>query len=199
MKHRKDGTIGLAFLLYVDDAVYCGDKELIADLEKRLNQKFKLKMREQAKVFIGVTLERTDNAILMHQNSHIVGAVSKFGLDNAKKHYTPIVTDTPAGQSEELAEPTLFRSLMGVLNYVSNGARPGISYACSVLSRHMQTPRKADYQAAKRCLSYLNTSIDRKTAYRFQDIKKYEIVAFTDSSWGNGPKRRTMGGYGYSI
>lgn len=76
----------------------------------------------------------------------------KFGLMDA----SPTPTPTPmvsgkqflANDGQLMANPTVYRKLLGALQYVTN-TRPDVNFAVNRLSRYMHSPTVVHWQAAK--------------------------------------------------
>ena len=78
-----------------------------------------------------------------------------------KKRHTPFDENYHAEQDESpLVSPdriTLYRSMIGSLNWVLTLGRFDIAYALSTLSRYNNAPREGHFHALKRVFDYLNT------------------------------------------
>lgn len=82
-------------------------------------------------------------------------------MENISSYPTPTVARkqfTVVGV-EVLQNPTLFRKLIGTLQYVTN-SRPDISYYVNKLSRFLSAPTLQHWKAPKRILRYLNGTMN---------------------------------------
>ncbi|WZZ34540.1 hypothetical protein YC2023_017941 [Brassica napus] len=81
----------------------------------------------------------------------------------------------------ESVDPTLFKSLVGSLRYLTC-TRPDILHAVGVVSRYMEHPTTTNYKAAKRILCYIKGTINFDLYYSISD--DYKLVGYSDSDWG---------------
>lgn len=96
--------------------------------------------------------------------------------------------------SELFEDPSLYRSLIGALLYLSVNARPDLSLSVGLLGRKVSQPNNMDWSAAKRILQYLNTTKDWKLRYGSKD--NWKLVGYTDSDWaGDRQTRRSTTGF----
>ncbi|XP_021743053.1 uncharacterized protein LOC110709141 [Chenopodium quinoa] len=80
----------------------------------------------------------------------------------------------------EVANATLFRSLVGGLNYLTH-TRPDIAFPVSLVSRFLHDPSRQHLGAAKRTLRYAAGTIDFGIWY--SKTSSFKLVGFTDSDW----------------
>ncbi|XP_035550677.1 uncharacterized mitochondrial protein AtMg00810-like [Juglans regia] len=79
-----------------------------------------------------------------------------------------------------------YQRLVGKLNYITI-TRPDISYAVSVVSQFLQTPRISHWDAVIHILRYLK---------RAPGLGLFRIEAFSDADWAESPlDRRSTTGY----
>lgn len=132
----------------------------------------------------------------MKQTKHVDEAIGRFDLEDAKIFGTPMDVNTlNNGNSASLQDPRLYRSLVGVLNYIQNGTRPDISFTVGFLSRNMKNPTYADLAKAKRCLKYLKGTKELGLSFETWRLTELKLELYVDSSWGNGPDRKSICGY----
>lgn len=87
-----------------------------------------------------------------------------------------------------LPDNTKYRQAVGALLYISTVSRPDISAAVNILSRRNEHPRAKDWEAVKRTIRYLKTTINLKLTYT--DVEKPVLRAYADSDWASDPKDR---------
>ncbi|XP_049397202.1 secreted RxLR effector protein 161-like [Solanum stenotomum] len=78
------------------------------------------------------------------------------------------------------ANPRLFRSLVGGLNYLTY-TRPDIIFSVSVVSRFLQSLTKQHLGAAKRILRYVAGTTDFGIWY--SKVSNFILVGYTDSDY----------------
>lgn len=88
---------------------------------------------------------------------------------------------------------TLYRQLLGVLQYVTN-TRPDVTYAVNLLSRFMHKPTVVHWQAAKKVLRYLKGTLDY--GLHLGSHSGLHIFAFYDGDWAVSIEdRKSVGGF----
>ena len=87
--------------------------------------------------------------------------LDKFNKKNCNVVNTPIVIVLKLTREGEgkLIDPTLFRSLIGSLRYLSI-IRLHIVYSVGLLSRYMEKPKEFHWLVAKRILRYIKGIMD---------------------------------------
>ncbi|XP_019084325.1 PREDICTED: uncharacterized protein LOC109125960 [Camelina sativa] len=108
---------------------------------------------------------------------------------------TPADTRTKlaVGAGPPVANPTLYRSLAGALQYLTF-TRPDISFAVQQVCLFMHDPRDIHYKALKRILRYVKGTLD--FGLQLYPTKTSGLVAYTDANWAGCPStRRSTSGY----
>ncbi|KAJ4727992.1 Retrovirus-related Pol polyprotein from transposon TNT 1-94 [Melia azedarach] len=91
------------------------------------------------------------------------------------------------------AEPSLYRSLIGGLQYVTL-TRPDIAFAVNKLSQFLASPTLSHWQACKRLLRYLQATSD--LGLQFVSTNRHKLTAFCDADWGcDLDDRKSIGAY----
>jgi hypothetical protein len=78
------------------------------------------------------------------------------------------------------ADPTLYRSLVGSLLYLT-ATRPDTMFAASMLSRFMSSTSQMHYSATKRDLRYIKGTTDYGIWYK--PVENSSLIGYTDSDW----------------
>ncbi|GKD87596.1 ribonuclease H-like domain-containing protein [Tanacetum coccineum] len=107
---------------------------------------------------------------------------------------TPVDSESKIGPEGELvADPTLYRSLAGALQYLTF-TRPDLSYAVQHVCLYMHDPREPHLLALKHILRYVRGTIDHGLQLHASSIT--QLVAYTDADWAGCPvTRRSTSGY----
>jgi hypothetical protein len=190
-------------VLYVDDGLIVGPRHLVDEVKKYLMEKFKMRDLGVARKFLSLEISRTPQGVTINQRDFVKKLIEKFGVEGTNARYTPLNQGTKEilvrEDSEYFEDINYYQQLIGSLLYVSNGTRPDISYAVSLLSRSMRKPSKNDFAQAKHVLSYLNQT----SAYGIQyDRTKFDglnnlITGYCDSSYKDCLDKKSTAGYGF--
>lgn len=190
------GNLDVMVILYVDDVLFTGVTLRVENFKSAISKKFKVKMSDDPKEFIGVEVKRQSNEVLLAQPKHILKAVEAYGLKGAKPYSTPLdPTSMNVEDSPTLEDPKLFQKLLGSLNYIAQASRPDLAFAVGFLARHGKNPTMAAYRKAKRSLVYLRDTINLALVYRKQKVEKNELIMYVDSSFANGTGKRSIYGF----
>ena len=187
----------MVLLLYVDDIVFVGEQRAMEHFQKAIQKRFKIKIRESAREFIGIEMQQQKHSVTIHQQKHIEEAVKKFDLNEAKPVNIPIdVGCLNDFASPKLEDKKLYQSLLGVLNYICNSTRPDVAFAVNFLATKASAPTVADLRRAKRCLVYLRDTKDLQLRYP-QLLPELSLELYVDASYASGSNRRSV--YGFVI
>lgn len=111
------------------------------------------------------------------------------------KHSTPVDANKDLNKVASITEycdATKYRSLVGKLLYAANTVRFDIAYIVGVLSRHFQNPEIRHWDAAMRCLRYLEGTKDYGLCYHSEG----SLQVFCDADWGSDEvDRKFITGY----
>jgi hypothetical protein len=89
-----------------------------------------------------------------------------------------------------------YRSAVGSLMYLSVATRPDISYAVQTLSRFVDNPGVAHWEAAKRTIRYLKGTRDWWLVYG--DESK-ELTGYADADGNMNEDRYAISGYAFIL
>ncbi|KAF5447766.1 hypothetical protein F2P56_033290 [Juglans regia] len=118
-------------LIYVDDLIITGSStKAITEVIKSLHSDFAIKDLGQLNFFVGVEALHCNNGLYLSQRQYVTDILIRSGMDKAKPCTTPMATSTKMSQqdSPDCADPTLFRSIVGSLHYLSFTG-PNIAFA----------------------------------------------------------------------
>ena len=173
---RKDGAIYVIIGVYVDDLPIASNS--IASIRKTINQlkeKFPVKDLGPLEYCLGikVTRNRIEGTLTLTQQKLVDDILQKFEMVDCKPISTPMTVpcklstnDSPMSIEEEHIMKTLpYRQILGSIRYLVSCTRPDLSYCAGFLSRFMQNPGLAHWQALKRVLRYLKYTKDMGLTY----------------------------------
>ena len=206
-----EGTGGEKIILahYVDDIICATNAPEVRErFFAHLNKTWKITDEGTLDRFVGVHFERSEDKRTWKASlgGYIDRVAQRFDLLDAKLADTPMDPGfvlTPKDLDEEPTEESksLYRSLIGSIGFIATAVRFDISYAVSVLSRHLSRPNSKLIEAAKRVIRYLRKTRDQGIEW---SCSKKEAAAGTnnklfgsvDASYANCQlTRRSHGGY----
>ena len=130
--------------------------------------------------FLGVTVEPRPSGLLLHQRQYAINILERAGMTDCKICSTPIDTQAKlsAVLGDPLADSTAYRSLAGVLQYLTF-TRPDLTYAVQQVCLHMHDPRESHLAALKRLLRYVCGTVDYGLV--LHRSPSAELVVYTDA------------------
>lgn len=196
---KKQGTLHMIVLLYVDDMIITGNNEQeVAKLRAELSIRFEMKDLGELSHFLGLEVKYVKDGIFLSQESYARKLVDRFGINTSKHCSTPLEPNIKIRRDEGklLPDPRPYRALVGSLIYLTI-TRPDISFSVGLVSRYMQEPRKPQLETAKRILKYVNSTYDMGLLYK--KGADFSLLGFTDADLGGDlDDRRSTSGYVFS-
>jgi hypothetical protein len=198
--------------LYVDDtlAIYPKSLEHIWLEDKaKLATKYAIKDIGECTWILHMELkrDRPNRTITLTQKAYIEKVLDEHGITESTNScvdpfFTADITVPPDKiQAKPLSkeEHETYRSIVGSLLYAANITRVDIAYIVGLLARYCAAPMNYHLMAAKRVLRYLRGTTNYQLIFRgsTQSINShYNLVLYTDSSWGdNKDDRKGTGGH----
>ena len=84
-------------------------------------------------------------------------------------------------------DPSLYKSIVGSLMYLT-ATRPDIMHVVSLISRFMERPKEAHWQAAKRILRYVKGT--KRYGILYTTSENSDLIGYTDSDWAGSVDER---------
>jgi Reverse transcriptase (RNA-dependent DNA polymerase) len=150
------GTIML--VCYVDDIIMVSS--VPSDLDTLVsNLKLDAELTEEGELaaFLGIQVSRDGSQFTLTQPGLTDRIITALGLDEANSTWTPTnqesVGSDPDGPT--MVETWNYRSLVGMLLYLSNNSRPDIAFAVHQCARFSHAPKQSHALAVKAIGRYL--------------------------------------------
>lgn len=193
---HKSSTGIVLLLVYVDDIVITGsDSLLITQLQQHLHDSFHMKDLGQLTYFLGLEVHSNTSGIFLHQHKYTQDLVSLAGLQDSSLVDTPLEVNVKyhMEEGELLSDPSLYRQLVGSLNYLTI-TRPDIAFAVQQVSQFLHSPRHLHLAAVRRIIRYLRGTPSR--GLFFPSGSSMQLSAFSDADWAGCPNtRRSITGW----
>ena len=167
LMYRKD----LIVICHVDDlGLQVPKKEivdqLILDLEKR---GFALTLEGSFAEYLGIQYEQlNDERISMTQTGLIQKIIDAAGMNECNSNKTPATREClgsdPDGKPME--EAWNYRSIVGMLLYLSTNSRPDIAFSVSQVARFSHNPKQSHASAVKTIIRYLSGTKTKGIIYK---------------------------------
>jgi hypothetical protein len=116
--------------------------------------------------YLGIDLEQVDsNTLKMSQGRLIQRVIAALNLGTAAPKPTPAAHILGRHEDEPFFDNEQFnyRSVLGMMHYLTGNTRPDLSFAVSQTARFQQAPRKSHAAALKRIGRYLLHTADKGT------------------------------------
>jgi hypothetical protein len=161
----------MMLVLYVDDAGIAAKDP--ADIDKLVNdlreKGFELTQEGSFSEFLGIKIASSADrkSVHMTQRGLIDKIVTTTGLEQSNLNWTPAAQAAlgvdPDGEpmdSTEVGFRWSYRSVVGMLLYLSTNTRPDITFAVSQVCRFTHSPKKSHAVAVKMIVRYLRRTRD---------------------------------------
>lgn len=171
-------------VVYVDDILLTGNAyDEIQQLKSHLDHAFTIKDLGQLHYFLGIEVSYTNKGMVLTQHKYTKNLLATSGIQNFKKVATPLPLNLKlrADEGTPLNDPSVYRTLIGKLNFLSN-TRPDLAYTIQQLSQYMQQPRSTHWNALTHTLHYVHSTCGQGIV--LQGSNTLTLQAFSDSDWG---------------
>ena len=189
-------TAGAVFVLvYVDDIVITGtDLSLIQHLKQHLQKSFHMKDLGVLAYFLGLEIQTDKHGIFLSQHKYAMDLVAAAGLQDLSPLDTPMEINVKLrkDEGELLQDPTIYRTLVGSLIYLTN-TRPDLSYAVQQVSQFMASPRHLHMAAVKRIIRYVKGTLQRGLCYPARTSSTLHAYSDADYAGCSDTRRSTTG------
>ena len=153
-------------IVYVDDMGVAAEREeLIDDLIKHLQGKgLDLQREGTFEDYLGMRFTKMPNgSIHMTQSGLIKKIITATGMDSCNPNKVPSLKTCLAKDpdGEPMNDEFNYRSVVGMLLYLSGNTRPDITFAVSQVARFTHAPKKSHATALKMIVRYLAGTHDK--------------------------------------
>ena len=186
----------MLIVVYVDDlGVAAPTSELIDDLVEDLkSQGFSLTREGSFSEFLGIKFNRLDNGdIECTQKGLIKKILEAAQMTDCHANFLPTATTALGKHPDDpsFEENWSYRSIVGMLLYLSTNTRPDITFAVNQVARFSHNPRKAHGTAVKTILRYLKGTYNRGTIV--SPSKLLSLDCYVDADFAGLFKADPMG------
>eukprot|EP00253_Pinus_taeda_P023258 PITA_23258 len=138
-----------------------------------MKEEFEMTDMGLLRYFLGIEVDQNENGIFISQTKYVNEVLGRFNMQEWKAVITPTVMGLKLSKvdSSRDFDPSLYKSIVGSLMYLT-ATRPDIMFDVSLISRFMERPKEAHWQAAKIILRYVKGAISWAS-------KKQPIVALS--------------------
>ena len=171
--------------IYVDDCIHlCSSAATHKDFLKTCNEDFPTTSQGPLHWILGIhiTRNKSSRTLCLHQTQAIISYLDEHGLTELRPRDHPMPAGWKYGDEPVYTDPDLitqYRSQVGSLNFFSQATRPDISFAVSILCRHLSTPNAACFRALKHLNSYLAHTPHLGLVYTSSNTKELSISHIT--------------------
>jgi hypothetical protein len=131
---------------------------------------------------------------------YIKSILEKFGFENLSPYAVPMDPtndDSPkTAQEFGVMRDKPYREVVGSAQYASCGTRLDITYIVNTLSRYLEKPGPAHWNAVKHLFGYLSGTADWKLTYG--RVEK-DLEGYTNADGSMHKDRKAISGYAFMI
>lgn len=110
--------------------------------------------------FLGIVVTRDHHGMFLSQQKYATEILERANMSNCKPALTPADTSTKFdGTRHPVSDPTLYRSLVGALQYLTF-TRPDITYLVQHVYLFMHDPREPHFMDLKCIWRYVRGTLD---------------------------------------
>jgi hypothetical protein len=155
----------------------------------QLSAHFKLQDLGEPTHFLGITLYREGNTLMLFQAPYLQTVLARFKLEDVKERPIPmnpnIVLERYDDDEIHSKHKATYASAVGALTWAANATRPDIAYATLRLARYSSNPGPQHFKALIQLFGYIKKTIN--LALHYNGDGGEELSAFCDSDFAGCP------------
>ncbi|GFY96557.1 hypothetical protein Acr_11g0008630 [Actinidia rufa] len=167
----------------------------IVQVKCGLRKAFDIKDLGPLRYFLGIEVARSRHGISLSQRKYSLDLLRDTGMLGCRSASTPMVPNLKISVElgELLPDPSIYQRLVGRLIYLTN-TRPDLTFAVSIVSQFMHSPRTSHLDAVYHILRYLKSCPGRGLFYK--SGVQSGLSCFTDADYaGSKSDRRSTSGF----
>lgn len=139
--------------------------------------------------FLGINFLRTSTNITMTQTGLIKRIIDATDMNGCNPNHTPTTQEALGSdpEGEPMKETWNYRSVIGMMLYLSTNTRPDIAFAVSQAARFSNNPKQSHATALKTIVRYLVGTKDKGTIVT--PTNKLDIKLYVDADFAGLYKR----------
>ncbi|MFM8622083.1 MAG: reverse transcriptase domain-containing protein, partial [Holophagaceae bacterium] len=202
---RFDENGKVFLIIYVDDCFVVGDRKAVKKALDDIQGVFNITRSENVEDFIGCTIKRTGNKVLLSQPDLIKKMLEKFeekiarlkGYEtpaSASSHVNRCIDEEDGLNDEDQQE---FRSGVGSLLYLLKHSRPDLSNSVRELSKVMDRANKAHEKMLHRVIRFVEETKNRCLVLSpMKENITWDLKGYCDSDFaGDSDTRKSVSGF----
>eukprot|EP00253_Pinus_taeda_P015479 PITA_15479 len=151
----------------------CNDVCLIENFKAVMKEEFEMTDMGLLRYFLGIEVNQNENGIFISRAKYVNEVLGRFNMQECKAAITTTVMGLKLSKEDRSKDfdPSLYKSIVGSLMYLT-ATRPDIMFVVSLISRFMEKPKEAHWQATKRILRYVKDDQKSTSGYVFRWVQE---------------------------
>ena len=189
-----------------DLTIIASSMELVEEVKNALKKEFKISDMGEIHWILGfvVKRDREKRTLSLSQGAYIKSILEKFNFENLRPYAAPMdpnirlsTADSPKTAQEFAAmRDKPYHETVGSAQYAAYGTQLDITYVVNTLSRYLENPSLAHWNAVKHCFGYLLGTADWKLTYG--KVEK-DLEGYADADGSMHKDRKAISGYAFMI
>ena len=137
----------------------------------------------------GVSAKWSSSSLFLSQAKYAAEILDKANISSCNPCQTPIEVHSKlsAQDGPPIADPTLHRSLAGMLQYLTL-TRPHIAHVVQQVCLYMHDPRESHFALIKRILRYIKGTMEY--GLTLSRSRSHDLIIYSDADWAGCPDTR---------